>query len=57
MNRLSSVGSTPFAPAIGVAGTILERDGLPAGDVEWCDPPEERGTEWEVPDENSAGVA
>lgn len=43
--------------AVGAAGTILERGGLPAGDVEWRDPPEEHGNEREIPDENSAGLA
>lgn len=43
--------------AVGAAGTILERGGLPDGDVDWREPPEEHGTEREMPDENSAGLA
>lgn len=43
--------------AVGAAGTILERGGLPAGDVDWRDPPEEHADEREMPDENSAGLA
>ena len=43
--------------AVGAAGTILERGGLPEGSVNWSDPPEERENERELPDEHSAGLA
>lgn len=41
--------------AVGAAGTILERGGLPAGDVDWRDPPER--DEEDLPDANGAGLA
>lgn len=43
--------------AVGAAGTILERGGLPSGSVNWREPPEQQDTERELPDENGAGLA
>ena len=43
--------------AVGAAGTILERGGLPEGSVDWSQPPDEQESETELPDENSAGLS
>lgn len=42
--------------AVGAAGTILERGGLPPGSVNWREPPEPQEDGRELPDENSAGL-
>lgn len=58
---VSTVGPGPDGDArdvaVGAAGTILERGGLPAGSADWNDPPQEQGDDREMPDENSAGLA
>jgi len=43
--------------AVGAAGAILERGGVPEGDANWSEPPEKEGEEQELPDENRAGLS
>ena len=43
--------------AVGAAGTILERGGLPEGSGNWGEPPDETDEARDLPDENSAGLA